>query len=166
MDSSDEELMVRVQAGDRDAYGQLFSRWREPLFRFLLRRTGGRAAAEDAFSETWLRVYRSRASWDPARRFRPWLYAIAANAGRDTHRPEPELFDLEPVGDEPSDLRDQVVAALAQLDADERRLLLLAAEGFDGPEIAAMLDIGAGAVRMRLHRARERMRVALGGLDA
>jgi RNA polymerase sigma-70 factor (ECF subfamily) len=166
MDPSDEELMVRVQAGDHEAYGRLFARWREPLFSFLVRRTGGRAEAEEAFSETWLRVFRSSATWNRARPFRPWLYAIAANAGRDTRRPEPAHFDLAPVGDEPADLRDRVVEALAKLDPGDRRLLLLAAEGFEGPEIAAMLDIGAGAVRMRLHRARERMRAALGTSDA
>jgi RNA polymerase sigma factor (sigma-70 family) len=166
MDPSDEELMIRVQSGDRGAYDQLFARWREPVFQFLLRRTGGRVEAEEAFSETWLRLYRSRSTWDRSRRFRPWLYAIATNAGRDTWRPSPQLFELELQPDEPSDLRDRVVGALSALDPEDRKLLLLSVEGFEGKEIAEMLGIGAGAVRMRLLRARERMRVAMEGSDA
>jgi RNA polymerase sigma factor (sigma-70 family) len=162
----DESLMGRVATGDRAAYEALYARWKDPIFRFLARRTGARAAAEEAHQETWLRVYRHRGSYDRRRPFRSWLFAIAANCGRDTWRPEPELFAIEPRADEPSDLRDRIVQGLGRLDPDDRRLLLLSVEGFDGPEIAEMLGIGAGAVRMRLTRARGRLREVLGGPDA
>lgn len=165
----DEELMVRVQRGDRRAYEELYARFRLPIFRFLHRRTGSPSAAEEAHQETWLRVYRHRDRYNPALRFRSWLFAIAANCGRDAYRPgevadeAPELV-LEP--DEPSDLRVRLLEALSRLDPEDRSLLLLAAEGFDGPEIASMLGIGAGAARMRLSRARQRIRAAVGGTDA
>jgi RNA polymerase sigma factor (sigma-70 family) len=164
---SDESLMTRVTRGDRPAYEALYARWRKPLFRFLCRRTGCLRTAEEALQETWLRVYRYRASYDRARRFKSWLFTIAANCGRDAWpaAQEAPLF-IEPLQDEPHDLRDRLLEGLARLDPEERRLLLLATEGFDGPEIAAMLGISAGAVRMRLSRARQRMREQLGGPHA
>lgn len=157
--------MIRVRAGDRAAYEGLYARWKDPTFRFLVRRTGARAQAEEAHQEAWLRVYRFRAGYDPTRPFRSWLYTIAANCGRDAVKPELPVFALPLEPNDPADLRDRLVGALMALDPGDRRLILLAAEGFDGPEIAEMLGIGAGAVRMRLHRARQRMREAVDAED-
>jgi RNA polymerase sigma-70 factor (ECF subfamily) len=163
---SDEQLMDLVGRDDRRAYDALFTRWRDRVHAFLLRRTGGAPEAEDALQQTWLNVYRARRSFVAGRAFRPWLFAIAANAGRDAVRAQPRLFALEPGDGEPTDVAELVASALAALDPQDRRLLLLAVEGFEGSEIAEMLGIGAGAVRMRLHRARERVRAAVRGDDA
>lgn len=163
---SDEQLMVLVGKDDRRAYDALFRRWRDRVHAFLLKRTGGAPEAEDALQQTWLNVYRARRSYDANRAFRPWLYAIAANAGRDAIRAQPRLFVLEPGPVEPTDVAELVANAIAALEPQDRRLLLLAVEGFEGSEIAEMLGIGAGAVRMRLHRARERVRTAVRGDDA
>ena len=163
---TDEQLMIRVAQDDRRAYDTLFTRWRDRVHAFLLKRTGAPVEADDALQQTWLNVYRARDRYDGRRPFRPWLFAIAANAGRDAVRPRPDLFVLYPQQDEPSGLAELVAGAIAALDPDDRRLLLLAIEGFDGPEIGEMLGIGAGAVRMRLHRARERVRAAVRGNDA
>ncbi|MEQ1566979.1 MAG: sigma-70 family RNA polymerase sigma factor [Myxococcota bacterium] len=166
IDEPDESLMQRVARGERDAYDALYARWSGPVFRFLLRRTGARGTAEEALQETWLRVYRFRDRFDPTRSFRSWVFTIAANCGRDAHRPEPEVFAIEPVDGEPTDLRHRLVWGLARLDPDDRKLLLLTVEGFDSVEIGSMLGVGSGAVRMRLSRARERLRAAVGGVDA
>lgn len=165
-DEADEALMTGVARGDRGAYDILYRRWKDPVFRFLCRRTGARSAAEEAHQEVWLRVYRFAGRYQAGRPFRSWLFAIAANCGRDAVRPQPELFGFVPAGDEPADLGLRVATALARLDADERRLVLLTIEGFDGPELAEMLGIGAGAARMRLSRARQRLRELIGGGDA
>jgi RNA polymerase sigma factor (sigma-70 family) len=163
---TDEQLMACVAAEDRGAYDELYARWRGPVFRFLARRTGSLAAAEEAHQEAWLRVYRHRHRYDAMRPFRAWLFTIAANCGRDTARPDPTLHRLPLEAGDPFDLRDQLVTALGALDPADRKLLLLSAEGFSGPELAEMLELGAGAVRMRLHRARQRVREALGRDDA
>jgi RNA polymerase sigma factor (sigma-70 family) len=171
---SDEGLMAAVKQGDRSAYDALYARWKVPIFRFLHRRTGTRLAAEDAHQETWIRVYRFRANFQPGRSFKSWLFAIAANCGHDAWLPtshesgfDPELRLTTAPGD-PTDRRLRLLQGLSRLDPDDRKLLLLAIEGFDGPEIGSLLGIGAGAVRMRLSRARERIRQALddGGSDA
>jgi RNA polymerase sigma factor (sigma-70 family) len=166
---SDEVLMAQVREGDRAAYEALYHRWKEPVFAFLLRRTGARSAAEDAHQEAWLRLYRWRRRYDPTRPFRPWLYAIATNAGRDAYRPEPGLFLLPPAVAAPADpleTRDALVAALHALPPRDRRLLLLEAEGFTPAEIAGILALNSGAVRTGLHRAHARTAAALAALGS
>ncbi len=59
-DTIDAAMMIRLQGGDRTAYEELWSRWRHRIFQFLLRRTGSRQHAEDAFQRTWLKVYKYR----------------------------------------------------------------------------------------------------------
>jgi len=157
--------MRRVQAGERGAYEALYHRWKEPIFRFLLRRTGTRTFAEEAHQETWLRVFRFRARFDADRPFRPWLYGIAANAGRDARRPERDLLSLPAdlaAPRDPVDLRDALLRALFELSRTDRRLILLETEGFAPREIAVMQDLKPGTVRVRLHRARRRLASALG----
>ena len=78
--------MKRVQRDDERALTELLERYRARLFAFLVRRTGDTATAEDLFQETWLRVVRARASFDPGRRFSTWLYQIANNLCRDRVR--------------------------------------------------------------------------------
>lgn len=153
--------MVDVQQGDRSAYEALYARWRDPIQRFLLRRTGSLASAEEALQETWMRVYRHRARYDATRPFRRWLYGIAANAGHDAARPQADVFVLPAEPGDPIGLRDTLVSALHGLEAGDRRLLLLAVEGFEPAEIAEMLELPSGTVRMRLSRARERVRAAV-----
>ena len=71
--ATDEDLMVRVQAGDDAALGVLIERWRGPLYGFLHRRVEA-SATDDLFQDTWLRVVRSRQRFDPSRRFSTWLF--------------------------------------------------------------------------------------------
>lgn len=61
----------------------LIERHQNDLLRFLYRLTGDRQAAEDVFQEAFLQVHLSADSFDPTRRFKPWLFTIAANKGRD-----------------------------------------------------------------------------------
>ncbi len=160
--------MRRVQAGERAAYEELYRRWKGPVFAFLLRRAGARSFAEEAHQETWLRVYRFRRRFDPVRPFKAWVFGIAANAGRDARRPERDLMSLPEDLAAPRDsveLRDALVRALFELSARDRRLILLETEGFAPREIAVMQGLRAGTVRVRLHRARQRLGAALGGLD-
>ncbi|MES2638161.1 MAG: RNA polymerase sigma factor [Myxococcota bacterium] len=158
--ATDEALMAAVSASDRRAFDVLFARWRDPIWKFLLRRLGSAAVADDAFQDTWARVWRFRASYDPKRAFRAWVYTLAANAGRDQwSRPVPEDFAEDLVDD-----RDRVGAkltllkALFALEGLDRTILLLVAEGFEPSEIAPIVGMDAGAVRTRLSRARQKIR--------
>src|SRR3954452_21539315 len=85
-DKTDEELLAAYRDGDRLSFATLVERYQRELFHFLVRFLGDRAAAEDIFQETFLQVHQSAAQFDPERRFRPWLFTIAANKARDLMR--------------------------------------------------------------------------------
>ncbi len=144
---TDEELISQVRAGSHAAYEELWARWYRPIYSFLLRRTGSRSEAEDALQGTFLRLFRYRKRYQPGRPVRSWIFAIAANAGRDARRPEPEIFWLEQPGETSYELRDSLVRALHRLRPDDRRILLLSADCFEGPEIAEMLGSRPGSDR-------------------
>jgi len=75
---TDEQLLSGYRAGDKNAFATLVGRYQRELFHFLVRFLGDRAAAEDVFQETFLQVHQSIEQFDPQRRFRPWLFTIAA----------------------------------------------------------------------------------------
>src|SRR5207237_6311742 len=83
---SDEQLLADYRAGDRASFSELVGRYQRELYHFLVRFLGNRAAAEDVFQETFLQVHQSAEQFDPQRRFRPWLFTIAANKARDLIR--------------------------------------------------------------------------------
>ena len=83
---SDEELLGAYRTGETGAFAVLVRRHHDDLQRFLLRLTGSRAAAEAAFQDTFLQVHLSADMFDLTRRFKPWLFTIAANKARDALR--------------------------------------------------------------------------------
>jgi len=176
---SDERLFEIYRAGDLDAFRQLVERYRNDLLRFLYRLTGSTQAAEDVFQETFLQVHNSSASFDTTRRFKPWLFTIAANKGRDYlrkrgRRPASELdarvgrdgegaafVDLLEVDVPPPDAglereeREALVQqAVQRLSPTLREILLLAYfQRLSYAQIADDLEIPLGTVKSRLHAA-------------
>jgi len=144
---------------------------------YALRRAPSREDALDVVAETFATAWRRRDSL-PAEpdEVRPWLFGIArrclANAVRSTHRagrlgrrlaeefvpdtvPDPSVRHEETVGG-------PVQQALAELSPDDRELVtLIAWEGLTPAEAATALGLSAGTARVRLHRARTRLRAAL-----
>src|SRR6476646_3775476 len=85
---TDEQLLESYRHGNKAAFAQLVERYQRELFHFLVRFLGDRTAAEDVFQESFLQVHQSAEQFDTARRFRPWLFTIAANKARDLIRSE------------------------------------------------------------------------------
>jgi RNA polymerase sigma-70 factor, ECF subfamily len=156
--------MVLMQRGDATAFELLLQRYRQRLFAFLSRRTAPQRT-EDLFQETWLRVVRARASFDPARRFSTWLFQIANNLCRDGARRSAlearEQAQLQSDAAVPSGAG---VAALdAKLDAQQRLarlperlrevLVLRYFEDLGEREIAEIVGVPPGTVKSRLHAA-------------
>jgi RNA polymerase sigma-70 factor (ECF subfamily) len=83
---TDEQLVQRYRSGHSAAFEELVRRHHDDLIRFLIRLSGNRAVAEDAFQETFLQVHLSLDTFDATRRFKPWLFTIAANKARDALR--------------------------------------------------------------------------------
>lgn len=94
-ESSDAEIMLRAKAGDQSAFDYLVQKYRRPLVSFMYRMARNSAAAEDLAQEVFLRVYRSRASYEASAKFTTWLYRIATNLAvnhaRDTRHERPEV---------------------------------------------------------------------------
>src|SRR5436305_9634113 len=72
--------------GDKSSFPKLMQRYQRELYHFLVRFLGDRTQAEDVFQETFLQVHQSAGQFDTSRRFRPWLFTIAANKARDLIR--------------------------------------------------------------------------------
>ena len=91
---SDAEIMLQVKAGDDSAFEYLVQKYRRPMVSFMFRMAHNNAAAEDLAQEVFLRVYRSRASYEASAKFTTWLYRIATNLAvnhaRDTRYERPE----------------------------------------------------------------------------
>src|SRR5690606_27128446 len=78
--------MVLAQQGDRGAYTELFDRWQARIWSCLRRRPRDRELAADLYQETFLRVWRSAATFKAGQPFRPWLFRVTANIARDRFR--------------------------------------------------------------------------------
>lgn len=176
---SDEAVFERFLDGDTAAYRTLIERYHDDLLRFLTRLVGDRTAAEDIFQETFLQVHQSAHTFDTSRRFRPWLFTIAANKGRDHLRKRIRQRTVElsaPIGgrdgsssfvdllevDVPSPdaamdafERDRMVqGALSKLQPALREVLLLAYfQRLSYQQIADDLGIPLGTVKSRMHAA-------------
>ena len=91
---SDADIMLRVKAGDDTAFEYLVEKYRRPMVSFMYRMLHSSTAAEDLAQEVFLRVYRSRESYEANAKFTTWLYRIASNLAmnhaRDTRHERPE----------------------------------------------------------------------------
>jgi RNA polymerase sigma-70 factor, ECF subfamily len=92
--NDDAQVMLRVKAGDDSAFDYLVQKYRRAMMSFMYRMTHNAAVAEDLAQEVFLRVYRSRTSYEPSAKFTTWLYRIATNLAvnhaRDTRHERPE----------------------------------------------------------------------------
>jgi len=178
---SDEQLVTAYRAGEAEAFELLVARYRPELFQFLVRFVGDRAAADDLFQEAFLQVHQSIGTFDPTRRFKPWLFTIAANKARDhlrkNSRRQPAASVASATDDdapsgralldlleadlplpgqrvEDDETRDQVRKTVENLPEHLREVLLLAYfNQFSYKDIASMLQVPLGTVKSRLHAA-------------
>src|SRR5215468_7929721 len=82
----DAELMLRVKEGDGASFGVLLEKHRSPVVHFLYRMVQNHAVAEELAQEVFLRVYRSRASYEPTAKFTTWLFRIATHLALNSIR--------------------------------------------------------------------------------
>jgi len=175
---TDEQLVTAYRNGRDSAFEALVQRFHAELLHFLVRFVGNRAAAEDLFQEAFLQVHLSASTFDASKRFKPWLFTIAANKARDylrkNNRREGKRVTLADASDDKIRIIDLLEAELplpAETieDAETQRLvrelvdalpdhlrevLLLAYfNQFSYKEIASMLSIPLGTVKSRLHAA-------------
>jgi RNA polymerase sigma-70 factor (ECF subfamily) len=163
---SDEVLAAGVQQGNQASMQALVERYYEPLLRFSFWLCGGnQVQAEDMVQETFLRMMRGIAGYDPARPFKPWLYAIAEHiAFNQVQRARtcplmdlpdetayPDHFPQPEEQTERGEARQSVAAELSQLPLRQREVIeLFYYEDLPQKEIAEILGIPLGTVKSRL----------------
>jgi RNA polymerase sigma factor (sigma-70 family) len=162
----------RDQRADR--YRALFEAHRSALLGYLARRTAGPDDAADAFGEVLLVLWRRLDDAPPGDEARPWLFGVArrvlANERRGRRRRSRLVERLAAAlpadafivpASEPSDIT-SVRAELDRLPADDAELVrLVACEGLTPAEAGRAVGLSCGLARVRLHRARARLRAAL-----
>ena len=150
------------------AVEQLYLAHQRPITAYLARLVGDRETAEDLCQETFLKAMRGWAAHDPRASAVGWLYRIATNAAYDSLRRGKILrwTSLDAAAGVSGDAsheqrlvdRATARAALACLPPDYRAALLLSCGGYTAGEMAGALGCSDTAIRMRLHRARARLR--------
>jgi RNA polymerase sigma-70 factor (ECF subfamily) len=183
---SDAEMMLRVKAGDDSAFDYLVQKYRRPIISFMYRMAHNPAAAEDLAQEVFLRVYRSRANYEPSAKFSTWLYRIATNLGvnyaRDTRHERPEnitnldepdeetgkaldLADKKPSVEEEILRRERMAAIRQKIEAlpDRQKMAVLMHkyQQMDYRQIADVLKLSESATKSLLFRAYETLRTQL-----
>jgi RNA polymerase sigma-70 factor (ECF subfamily) len=185
-DMSDADIMLRAGAGDDSAFEYLVEKFRRPIVSFMYRMTHNQAIAEELAQEVFLRVYRSRSSYQAEAKFTTWLYRIATNLAvnhaRDTRsertapslnldEPDPETGTTPDVADatptaEADILREERMAAIRKhvMALPERQrmaVLMHKYQGLDYKEIGKVLKLSESATKSLLFRAYETLRERL-----
>ena len=177
---SDEELLRLHVAGQKGAFEVLVNRRSGELYRFLYRFVGDRTLADDVLQDTFLQVHMSADRFDTERRFKPWLFTIAANKARDALRSASRRqaaaldarisdsddgattfidllaanVDLPLEKLENQELRDAVKKIVMEMPEHLKEVLLLGYfQQMPYKEIADVLSVPLGTVKSRLHAA-------------
>ena len=154
--TSDEALLLQFRNGSREAFDELFARYRDAVYGFFRRRLESRPRAEDLTQETFLAVLRATERYEPRSPVRNYLFGIAykllSAERRAAGRAAPEA---EAVSRDGTEAGVWVRQALDRVEAGDREILMLREyEQLSYEEIAAVLRIPVNTVRSRLFRAR------------
>jgi RNA polymerase sigma-70 factor, ECF subfamily len=183
---SDVEIMLQVKAGDDSAFAYLVQKYRRPMVNFMYRMAHNAAGAEDLAQEVFLRVYRSRETYEASAKFTTWLYRIATNLAvnyaRDTRHERPEntvslnepdeesgrtldLPDRAPSAEEKLVQRERLAAIRQRVQAlPERQRIAVVMHKYqqmDYRQIAEVLKLSESATKSLLFRAYETLREQL-----
>lgn len=173
VEASDEQLMQRFCGGDKAAFGHLFERFLPRVRSFLRQMVHDSTLADDLAQTTFLSVVRSKDRYLEGSKVAPWIFAIAANAARDSLRRQAlgvEQLVSADVGVEsnPIDhgLRRELEGALAELPVNQREVVVLhKVQGLSFEQIGEAIGITATAARIRAHRGYVKLRELLKHLE-
>jgi RNA polymerase sigma-70 factor, ECF subfamily len=179
---SDESLLRKAVAGDRESLEELFQRYRAVAFRVAQRLLGNEADALDAVQEAFVKALTHLPSFQGRSSFKTWLLRVVSNAALDLgrQRGRREILSMDAMGPkfreefeplthpnparelERQDLHRVLHEALAQLPPAQRQTFVLHAEAeLSYREVAETLGISIGTVMSRLYYARQRLRTLL-----
>jgi RNA polymerase sigma-70 factor (ECF subfamily) len=163
------DLVERAIAGDADAFGELYQRHMDAIYRYIYFRVGNVKDAEDLTEHVFLKAWEALADYEQrGNPFTSWLYRIAHNSVVDYHRQQhpvvstPLLEQGDWTSDEPTALEqiiaaeetDALASAIAQLpEAYQEVVILRFIEGLRHAEVSQIINKSEGACRVMQHRA-------------
>ena len=177
---TDSQLLQRYKEGDEDAFREIVTRYKNPLYAFLRRFLNRQDLVEDVFQETFLQLYSSKDKFDITRPLHPWLFTIAANKAKDALRKMQResamgigaiadaggvsvddvvnlltSYQTTPLDEASgSETAQRVREVIAKMPDNLRGILILAYfEQFSYKQMAEILSIPIGTVKSRLHTA-------------
>ena len=172
-------LLNRIKAGDKEAFGELYDLYLEPIYRFIYFKVSGVQEAEDLTSEVFLRVWQYIRDEIEIENIKAFLYRVSRNAVIDFYRKNygKETVSLEDhvIIDnlradnliERIDMNAQIKGIMGKLDTlkEEYRevIILKYVEEFSNTEIAEIMGRSKGSVRVLSHRAIEALKKEAGG---
>jgi RNA polymerase sigma-70 factor (ECF subfamily) len=170
-----EMLMARYQQGDFAAATALIHRLSPQLHRFFVIQFASRGDADDLLQETWLRIHEVRHTYRADQPVLPWLYAIARHIRVDHYRKarrttarEARLEEMPVAAIPPwgSGRTPDLEALLAPLPKSQREVIeMLKVAGMSLEEVARATSSSVGSVKQKAHRAYERLRERLSGVE-
>jgi RNA polymerase sigma-70 factor (ECF subfamily) len=169
---ADQEVIARVLAGHKDAFGILITRYSDPLYRHALGMTGSPDVAEDILQASFIKAFQHLG--EVRGRFDAWVFRIVANSCKDwlknirrTHvsydeDDQPSTYSTPEEEMDRNELRTDLEYALARLAPSLREAFVMKhVEGRSYEEMALLLETTVGALKMRVHRAREALQQLL-----
>jgi RNA polymerase sigma-70 factor (ECF subfamily) len=173
---SDGDVVRRVLAGDGEAYAVLVARYRHRFARYALHMLGDREEAEEALQDAFVRAWRGLGRCRNPDRFDAWLFQILANRCRTRggrRRRHDAIFVQQEhaiasaqacstAPPDPAEWSEAVHRALAALEPDQREAFLLKyVDELSYEEMESLTGIGVSALKMRVKRAADRLRLLL-----
>ncbi|MBI3790905.1 MAG: RNA polymerase sigma factor [Gemmatimonadetes bacterium] len=169
---ADQELINRILAGESELFSILIRRYSDPLYRHALGMTGSPDVAEDILQSSFIKAFNHLA--EVRGRFDAWLFRIVANGCKDwlknirrTHLSydeddQPSSYATPEEDLDRTELRTDLDQALAHLAPSLREAFVMKhVEGRSYEEMAELLHTTVGALKMRVHRAREALQALL-----
>jgi RNA polymerase sigma factor (sigma-70 family) len=172
---SDNSLMLKVKGGDLDKMALLFERYHRPLYGFLFHMTRQRESSEDMVQTVFFRMLKYRHAFTGSGEFKTWMYHLARNVLADhgrkdkrtkTHHSiteESEQWTDGTRADEPIQKKQDLKAleqAMQALSAENRELLILSKyQELRYSEIARIMETSEGAIKVRIHRALQQLKL-------
>lgn len=173
-DDPDAAIIARVLDGSKDAFAILIARYSDPLYRHALGMTGSPDVAEDILQTSFIKAFQHLG--EVRGRFDAWVFRIVANACKDWLKnirrshlsydedDQPSSLTTPDEEMDRSELRGDLEGALATLAPSLREAFVMKhVEGRSYEEMAVLLETTVGALKMRVHRAREALQALLEG---
>jgi len=181
---SDEDLMEKFQSGYEEAFNILIDRYTDRVHNFLYRYTHNHQDCEDLVQETFLRIYRSRNSYERIAKFSTWMYTIAINLAKSLHKKKQKMTKIsmhkDPNDEEDREIDiidpnltpdnvvnermcvDQVEKALQKISEEFREVVVLRdIQQLSYEEITEITGLPMGTVKSRINRGRSHLQEIL-----